>query len=175
MIFLSVGSALPFDRLVEMLDRGVESGSVPDEVFAQIGAGNYVPRFMPSVRFLQRSEYDARFKAAIGVISHAGIGTIASAMREGKPLLVLPRDPALGELVDDHQIKTARMFADLGHILMFTEATQLAERLRVLLRFVPRPRRPNVEGVARCVGQHLYRFTAAAEIPHKNVPRSPLP
>jgi len=175
MIFLSVGSALPFDRLVAMLDRAVESGSVPDDVFAQIGAGSYVPRFMPSVRFLTRDEYDVKFKAATGVISHAGIGTIASAMREGKPLLVLPRDPALGELVDDHQLKTARMFSELGHVLMLTEAAQLAERLQELLRFIPQPRRPNVEGVARCVGQHLGRLAGAAENPTKSARRSHSP
>lgn len=155
MIFITVGSALPFDRLVQLMDRLAEARAIPHEAFAQIGEGSYVPRSIPFARFLPRAEYEARFSASSGVVSHAGIGTIATAMRTGKPLLVLPRSPALGELVDDHQIKTAQTFAKLGHILMFTGAEELPERLEELIRFVPRPRRPNAEGVARAVGQYL--------------------
>jgi UDP-N-acetylglucosamine transferase subunit ALG13 len=175
MIFNTVGSALPFDRLVRMLDRLAEVGAIPGEAFAQIGEGKYIPRYMPFARFLPHTEYEACFRAASGVVSHAGIGTIATAMRAGKPLLVLPRSPALGEVVDNHQLRTAQTFSELGHILMFTGAEQLSEHLAELLRFVPRPRRPNVEGVARAVAQHLMALTPAKVDPSVAIAQPRLP
>jgi UDP-N-acetylglucosamine transferase subunit ALG13 len=155
MIFLTVGSALPFDRLVKLVDDAVAARIVREPVFAQIGDGRYLPANFEYQRMLPRPEFDARFAAASAVISHAGIGTIAAALRMRKPLLVLPRSRALGELVDDHQYLTAQKFAALGHVLMFTDAAELAARLEALKGFVPAPRKPNVEGVAAAVGTFL--------------------
>jgi UDP-N-acetylglucosamine transferase subunit ALG13/glycosyltransferase involved in cell wall biosynthesis len=155
MIFLTVGSALPFDRLVEIVDQAVRSNLVTSDVFAQIGNGSYVPTSFPSVPMLSRAEYDARFSAASAIISHAGIGTIASAIRLRKPLLVLPRDPLLGELVDDHQLKTAHRFEMLGHLLMFTDESSLRARMASLQSFVPQLREPNASGVALAIGSYL--------------------
>lgn len=155
MMFLTVGSALPFDRLVEMIDAAAAAGVIKDTVFAQIGRGRYVPRSFESVPFLARDEYATRFRQSSAVISHAGIGTISSAIRLGKPLLVLPRCPELGELVDDHQLKTARTFEQLGHLLMFTDPASLEQRLAGIDGFVPAPRTANARGVAGAIGSHL--------------------
>lgn len=155
MIFLTVGSALPFDRLVRMVDQAVGAGALAEEVFAQIGAGTYQPRHMRWVRMLPAAEFAATVDGCSAIISHAGIGTITTAVENGKPLLVLPRNPAFGELVDDHQTKTARCFAELGHLLTFENEQELAARLAELATFVPVPRRPNVRGVAEAIGGFL--------------------
>jgi UDP-N-acetylglucosamine transferase subunit ALG13 len=165
MIFLTVGSALPFDRLVEMVDAAAVAGLLDCPVLAQIGNGRYVPRALESVPFLGREEYVARFNAASAVISHAGIGTIGLAIRLRKPLLVLPRSPDLGELVDDHQVKTARTFQDLGHLLMFTDATGLRRCLADVGNFEPAPRNANSRGVAQAVASHLSGLLSSGPSP----------
>ena len=50
------------------------------------------------------------------IVAHAGMGTILTALEIGKPLLVMPRRAALGEHRNDHQLATARRFADLGEL-----------------------------------------------------------
>ena len=155
MIFLTVGSALPFDRLVRLIDDAVSERLITEPVFAQIGNGRYVPSNFEFVRMLSRTQYDARFDRASAIISHAGIGTIGAALKVRKPLLVMPRSMALGELVDDHQFVTARKFAALGHVLMFNDRAELIANLKELDGFIPALRYPNIEGIAVTIGRFL--------------------
>ena len=46
------------------------------------------------------------------VVSHAGVGTALAALEVGKCPVLVPRRPAHGELVDDHQLQIAQ---ELGH------------------------------------------------------------
>jgi beta-1,4-N-acetylglucosaminyltransferase len=120
MIFLTVGSVLPFDRLVRLIDAAVEDSIIKDEVFAQIGSGNYMPRRLEYARFIGKRQYDEFLSRSTAIISHAGIGTISSALKLNKPILVMPRRMANREHVDDHQLMTARTFSALGHVLTFS-------------------------------------------------------
>lgn len=161
MIFVTVGSALPFDRLIEAVDRIAGEGVLGDDVFAQIGSGTYLPKHCAYERFLDRARYVERFEGASFVISHAGIGAISSALRAGKAIAVMPRLKSHGELVDDHQRATAVKFQQLGHLLTFSSAEELRSLTGSLPRFVPAPRRPNRQGVASEVGAFLGSLAVA--------------
>lgn len=154
MIFVTSGSMLPFDRLFKIIDDAVASGLIQEEVFDQIGDGNYEPKNFKYVRYLEKGEFDQYINSASLVIGHAGIGVIIQALSSNTPLLVLAREARLGEHVNDHQISTANKFEELGHILTFNEQT-LGERLEQAKDFKPSPRKPNVEAVSREIGQFL--------------------
>jgi UDP-N-acetylglucosamine transferase subunit ALG13 len=85
---------------------------------------------------------------ASSIISHAGIGTIKIALDNNKPLLVMPRLKKYGEVVNDHQVATARKFEELGHILAVYEAEDLPDCIRRLKDFVPTERKANPDAVA---------------------------
>ena len=155
MIFLTVGSALPFDRLVRMVDEAVGGGIIKERVYAQIGDGTYVPQHLEYTRFLPQSEFEDVVASASGIISHAGIGTIVSALKRNIPLLVLPRSPDHGELVDDHQEKTAAAFASRGHLMVFHNEQELTASCNALADFRPTPRKPNSAGIAAAIGHFL--------------------
>lgn len=106
MIFATVGTQLPFPRLIDALD-GL-APDLPEPIIAQCGPhpgtwSNLDPR-----PHLTPGEYETLFSQARLVVAHAGIGTILSAKRLGKPLVILPRRHALGEHRNDHQLATAR-------------------------------------------------------------------
>jgi UDP-N-acetylglucosamine transferase subunit ALG13 len=163
MIFLTVGSSLPFDRLVRLIDDAVGESAIEGEVFAQIGRGGYTPRRLEFTRFLGSQEYDEYFSKASAVICHAGIGTISCALRLNKPALVMPRRKAMHELVDDHQLLTARKFAALGHVLTFSNRSELMEQLASLGNFRPKERKPNVEGIATMIGDYLTGIVSTSD------------
>lgn len=112
MIFVSVGSELPFDRLV----RGVDAWCAAHpslKVFAQIadpGGQGYYPQSVEWARFLTRDEYDRRFAEAHLIVAHAGMGSIISALVTAKPIVIMPRLTALGEVRNDHQSATVQKF-----------------------------------------------------------------
>jgi UDP-N-acetylglucosamine transferase subunit ALG13 len=158
-IFLTVGSSLPFDRLVALVDEVAADGSIQHRVFAQIGSGRYKPRNFECVDFLSRAEYTARFDEAVAIVSHAGIGTISTALQANRPILVMPRKKKFGELVDDHQELTAQRFAEMGHVLAFSNRTELESGLQRLPEFVPTPRQPNARGIAEAIGIYLTQLS----------------
>ena len=88
MIFLTVGTQLPFDRLVELVDRWAALN--PDvKIFAQIGNGNYVPQHMEHCAFLDEKTYKSKFDSASIVLAHAAMGSIITSLIASKPVLIV--------------------------------------------------------------------------------------
>ena len=115
MIFLTVGTQLPFDRLVRVVDAWCAARGTGDKVFGQIGVlgrDNYRPVHFDFAQTLPPGEFDARFAAARCIIAHAGMGSIIGALNAGKPITILPRRADLREQRNDHQLATAARFAD---------------------------------------------------------------
>jgi UDP-N-acetylglucosamine transferase subunit ALG13 len=135
-IFVTVGHQMPFDRLVRAVDQWAGSCGRAD-VFAQIGAAVYQPRNIQCAANLPPEEFSERIQRAEAIVSHAGTGTIIAALRHRKPLLVLPRRSDLGETRNDHQLATARRFAERGAILVADDETDLLSKLERLRSFNP--------------------------------------
>lgn len=111
MIFVTVGTQLAFDRLVD----GVAAWQArhPDiETFGQIGPSKTRPPF-PHIDYLRGGAFESRLRAADLVVSHAGIGIILSCWSMKKPLIIMPREHRLGEHRSDHQLATVQHLAKL--------------------------------------------------------------
>lgn len=119
MIFLTIGSMFPFDRLVRAMDDW--AGARGEEVLAQIGAGTYEPRNMRFVRSLPRAGFLAAVAEAELVVGHAGMGTVITAGEHGKAIVILPRRAARGEHTNDHQVDTAAWLAGRRGIFVAEE------------------------------------------------------
>lgn len=131
MIFVTVGTDLPFDRMMRVIDAWAGENQRQD-VFAQIGEGGWEPQHIRFSHFLQPPEFVEHFKAASVIISHAGMGTILSALHHRKPILVMPKRASLGEHRNEHQLATARRMMELGNVNVAFDETELRERLEQL-------------------------------------------
>lgn len=109
MILLSVGTQLPFDRLTKTVDEwAARLGR--DDVVAQIGPTSYRPVAMKSFAFLDHDRFRALQEECSVFVSHAGMGSIITAMELGKPIIILARDHRRGEHRNGHQLATIRQF-----------------------------------------------------------------
>ncbi|WP_448586545.1 glycosyltransferase [Thermaurantiacus sp.] len=134
MIFLTVGTQEPFDRLVEAVDRWAAERRI--EVFGQLGrleAGSYRPQHFPFELFVPAERYEALVSSCRLMVAHAGMGSIISALTWGKPILVLPRKAALGEHRNEHQLATADKFRGRAGIHVADEADEVGPLLDRLL------------------------------------------
>lgn len=121
MIFATVGTQGQFDRLIRTIDgwAGVNGRT---DIFAQTGPSDYRPEHIRTEQFIDATEFRERVEAASLVISHAGMGSIITALELGKRIIVMPRQAILGEHRNDHQLATAKRFAEQGAITVaFTE------------------------------------------------------
>lgn len=128
MILVTVGTDLPFDRMMKIVDQWAgETGR--KDVFAQIGEGGWEPRHIPFVEFLEPAEFKKRFAESTLIIAHAGMGTILSALLHGKPILVMPKLASLGEHRNEHQTATAKRMMELGNVNVAFDEAELRLKL----------------------------------------------
>lgn len=106
MIFVTIGSIFPFDRMIRAMDAWTAAEGAGEDVLAQIGAGSFEPVHMRWVRRLDRGAYGEAMRGARLIVAHAGVGSVVTAGELGKPIVVMPRRAALGEHTSDHQVET---------------------------------------------------------------------
>lgn len=120
MIVLTVGTQLPFNRLVQAADEWCRRAGRDDVVgqIGAIGASDYRPQSFRWQEFMAPPELDSLVRGAQLVVAHAGMGSIISALRYSRPIVIMPRRAALGEHRNDHQVGTASRFANRAGVFV---------------------------------------------------------
>jgi UDP-N-acetylglucosamine transferase subunit ALG13 len=128
MIFVTVGTQLPFDRLVSVVDQWAARQGRRD-VFAQAGPTTRPPRFIAWAPFIDAGEFQRRCESAELIVAHLGMGSIITALELGKPILVMPRQASLHEHRNDHQAAMARRLAGSSRVSVAWDGSELEQKL----------------------------------------------
>lgn len=130
-IFITLGSQkFQFNRLLKAVDELCEKGIVDaEDVFAQIGYSDYLPKSFSYKKFLDRDEFSAEMCKAEIVITHGGTGAIIGAVKKGKKVIAVPRRAKYEEHVDDHQLQLIKQFDDLNLICSCHDTSELESAL----------------------------------------------
>lgn len=126
MIFLTVGTQLPFDRLIRTIDEWLEVNS-GIEVVAQIGVSEYIPKNMKFFRYDSPDIISKYVSDSELIIGHAGVGTILTALQLSKPVAVMARKFSFGEHRNDHQVSTVHRFTSINGFYSFTSAQEMTK------------------------------------------------
>jgi UDP-N-acetylglucosamine transferase subunit ALG13 len=136
MIFVTVGTQLPFDRLIGAVDVWAQH-SAGQRVVAQTGAGRADYAAITCHAHLDQAAFADMFKSADVVVAHAGMGSILTAAELGKPIVIMPRRADLGEHRNDHQSATAAKMAALSNVYVAQDAGDVARLLTQLAMQAP--------------------------------------
>jgi len=132
-IFLTVGTHEPFDRLVRRVDDWCARRGNGDEVFGQITKrAGYQPVHFKAVPTLDPVEYQKRFREAEFIISHAGMGSIITALSLQKLIAILPRRGHFQETRNDHQFATLQRLGTRPGIFPAQDEADLEQVLNLL-------------------------------------------
>ncbi|MDN4161706.1 glycosyltransferase [Nocardioides abyssi] len=156
----------PFDRLVTWTAE-VRRATGAD-VFVQHGATR-LPADLPGAPMLGSAELSALLERAAVVVTHGGPGLIMEARVAGHVPVVVPRDPRLGEHVDDHQLRFVAHIAGSGlvaaapQLATFRRAVALALGAGALGSSAPSPASSSAAGPGTSPLPTSPLATAAAE------------
>jgi UDP-N-acetylglucosamine transferase subunit ALG13 len=131
MIFVTIGSQEPFDRLISAVDNIAASLDVT--IVAQTFRSEYHARHIKTLEFISPIEYNEYINKADIVIAHAGMGTILSVLQLDKPLIVMPRLAKYHETRNNHQVATAIEFEKLGYLSVAYDGCDLENKIRNIL------------------------------------------
>lgn len=113
MILIIVGtSKQDFNRLLKEIDH--IAGNSDKDFLMQIGNSDYEPKNANFFKFMPKNKIEKLYKEAEFVISHAGAGSIITANKYGKRIIIVPRRKKYGELFDDHQAEISEKLEKTG-------------------------------------------------------------
>lgn len=126
MIFVALGTQkFQFNRLLQMIDQLLDEGKINETVFAQIGNSDYKPKNYKFASFLDKNEFEDRIRNCNMLITHSGVATIITGLKNNKKVIVVPRLSKYGEHVDNHQVQIAQSFSKQNYVMMFEENIEL--------------------------------------------------
>ena len=106
-----------FERLIREMDR--IAGELDEQVVTQIGSTDYEPRNCDYFRFMPVNEIEELYADARLIVCHAGIGSLVTAVKYNKSLILVPRMKRFGEHIDDHQLEIARQLEAQGVAVVY--------------------------------------------------------
>jgi len=135
LIFVTVGSHYQgFDRLIQKMDE--IAGKIDEKVIMQIGNTKYKPVNVEYFEFAEYSKIQKLNSDARIVVSHAGVGSILTALEQKTHLLIVPRLKKYDEVVDDHQLQIAKELSENPNVTVVNDVEDLEESLKTNFSFV---------------------------------------
>ncbi|GIE98570.1 glycosyltransferase [Paractinoplanes rishiriensis] len=128
-VLVSVGTDVHrFDRLMDWIETWYAALADRPSLLLQHGRSR-APAIPGAVPFLDHDALGAAMAGARVVVTHGGPASITEARRHGHLPVVVARDPAYGEHVDDHQMLFTARMAGAGLIRLCTTAGELTDAL----------------------------------------------
>jgi len=118
-IFVTVGTTMPFDELFQEVDRLVASGALTDEVVCQIGQSAYEPKHCAFFKF--KPSIQAEMEAADMLFVHGGTGSTLGALELKKPFVAFVNPRSAG----DHQAEFLQELEREFQIVWSREVTDM--------------------------------------------------
>ena len=138
MIFVILGTQdKTFPRLLEAVEKQIVKGNIKDKVIAQVGSTKFKSNNMEIVEFMSVEDFNKNIDKADLIITHAGVGTILTALNKNKKIIAAARLKEYGEHVNDHQIQIVEKFSEEGYVLPLTDFEKLDEVVKKAKDFTP--------------------------------------
>ncbi|WP_019581979.1 glycosyltransferase [Pseudomonas mandelii] len=117
MIFCSVGTQAPFERMLSYLSEWSHANPhIP--IVAQVGNDERDLGHISAFKTIAEPFFSENFNASTVVVSHAGMGNIIRSLELGKPIVIVPRDSSRGEHINNHQYDTVENFSGFSSVFI---------------------------------------------------------
>lgn len=128
MILIVLGSQkFQFNRLLEYADELISEQIINEKVIAQSGFSDYIPKNYEITPFFSQDEFQKNMSDADIIITHAGTGSIITALKKHKKVIAVPRLKKFDEHVDDHQLQIVKNFVQKDLLFSASDKQQLSD------------------------------------------------
>ena len=85
------------------------------------------------------------------IITHGGVGSIISGLKNNKKVIVCPRLHKYDEHENDHQLQITENFSKQGYVLSFLENDCLEKILKKIKKFEPKKYKSNTKNMIKLI------------------------
>ena len=156
MIFVTLGTQdKSFDRLLKAIDREIENGNIKDEVIVQAGYTKYKSKNMKIFDLISSDEFDELIKKCDILITHGGVGSILTGLKNNKKVIAAARLSKYKEHTNDHQKEIVEEFSKRGYIIELSDFKKLNEVLKRIKTFKPKKYKSNNDKFVKIVEDYI--------------------
>ena len=109
------------------------AGKINEEVIIQLGHTKYEPINAKYFDFCSYGEMIKYHKNARLVVTHAGVGSILTALEQKTPIIIVPRQKKFGEHMDDHQIEFVNALSEVNKVKVVYDISELENDIKISL------------------------------------------
>lgn len=139
MVFVTLGTQdKSFKRLLEDINECIDKKIIKDKVVVQAGYTKYDSKNMEIFDLLDKDDFDKYISECDLLITHGGVGSILTGLKNNKKVIACPRLFKYNEHMNNHQEQIVDKFSNLGYILAYNEGDNLSEIIQNAKKFKPK-------------------------------------
>ena len=144
-----------FHRLLEEIQKNINNGTIKEKVVVQEGYTKFQSKDMEIHTQVPKDKLQELIKKADLIITHGGVGSIISAITEGKKVIAVPRLKKYNEHVNDHQLDIIDSFNEKRYIIGIHEVEELEEALKKVPEFKPQKYIQNTRKIIKIIEEFI--------------------
>lgn len=146
-----------FHRLLEEIDRLIQTNIIKKEVIVQAGYTKYTSKNMKILDFVSKEELEELQKKADFIITHGGVGSILQSLKNEKKVIAVPRLHKYEEHVNDHQKEIVQIFNEKGYIIGIKDVNELEQAIHQTENFKPKKYQQNHNKMLKIIEDFIDR------------------
>ena len=145
MILVTLGTQdKKFYRLLNVIQKVIDDGIIKDKVIVQAGYScDYKSNDMEILNLVSIDKFKKLISGCDILITHGGVGSIISGLKENKKIIAVPRLKKYKEHTNDHQVQIVDNFASEGYILKLDDGEDLSYIIENINDFIPKKYKSN--------------------------------
>ena len=156
MILVTLGTQdKSFTRLLDEIQNQINLGNIKDKVIVQAGHTKYDSEDMEIFDLIDREKFSELIGKCDLLITHGGVGSILTGLKNKKKLIVCPRLSKYGEHVNDHQVQIVNKFYEAGYILKYEEDDDFKDVLYKVEEFEPKIFKSNTDNFVKIIKKFI--------------------
>lgn len=159
MILVTLGTQdKSFERLLKAIDKQVEKGNIKDKIVVQAGHTKYKSKNMEIYDLVPMDKFDKLISECDLLITHGGVGSIITGLKNGKKVIAAARLQKYGEHGNDHQLQIIENFSNDGYILDLSDFDKLDEVLEKSKKFKPKKYKSNTKKFIEVLEKEIKKY-----------------
>ena len=156
MILVTLGTQdKSFHRLLDAIQKQIDKGNICEEVVVQAGTTKYESKDMKIFDLIDRDEFAKLIEKCDLLITHGGVGSIITGLKNNKKVIAAARLQKYGEHTNDHQIQIIEKFSDTGLILSLDNFDELDKVLEKVKKFKPKKFKSNTDNMIKLIEDYI--------------------
>ena len=156
MILVTLGTQdKSFIRLVEAIDKLVKKKIIKEKVIVQAGCTKYKSEDIEIFDLIPYDKFDEYIKECDLLITHGGVGSIITGLKNNKKVIACPRLKEYKEHTNDHQKEIIEILSKDNYILALNNPNDLEQALEKAKTFKPKKFKSNTKNMIKIIKKYI--------------------